>query len=501
MFTELVEELVELTDTELDDYVREQELLRRQVDARLAAAVAVAEGRALNERDSHRSMSGYLRATINPSAGDSRKLLMSARTVNAHPEIGDAWLDGRLGPSQVAELARTRSHHAAERFGEFVSAFVEQGERLPFREFQVVLQRFLALSDADGKLDERNAIEGRSATIATVDGQLHLRASGGDALAVAEFEEILHRFEQAEHLKDLESRDAALAAGEEPEPYRSGPQRRFDALMAMARSAARHEGELIGSEPLVSMLVDQRTVSAILARSGLGQITDLAGNTIDPITGLPADPADFADLLGHPDDFMSRRIETTTGTPLKLTDVLRGLISGHIRRVVLGANSRVIDMGRNSRVFTGAARDAARLLTVSCEHPGCEMPAAWCQVDHSTEWHQHGTTDQANAATLCGYNNREKHQKQQTHRRDVNGRLHTFRADGTIILPVGTRPPPFPDEEPDGRPDRREPDRDELAARRQRLAIFRHRRPPIACDDSNHYRTLVRYALDQRPTG
>lgn len=330
------------------------------------------------------------------------------------------------------------------------------------------------MSDADGKLDERNAIEGRAATIATVDGQLHLRASGGDALQVAEFEEILRRFEQAEHQKDLESRDAALAAGETPEPYRSGPQRRFDALMAMARAAASHSGDVIGADPLVSMLVDQRTVSAILARSGLGQITDLAGNTIDPITGLPADPDLFADLLGDPDDFMSRRIETTTGTPLKVTDVLRALISGQIRRVVLGANSRIIDLGRNSRVFTGAARDAARLLSVSCEHPGCEMPAAWCQIDHSTEWHKHGATDQDNAATLCGFNNRDKHVRQQTHRRDVNGRLHTFRADGTIILPVGTRPPVFPDEPADSDDG---DDGDEPAARRERLAAIRRRRP------------------------
>jgi hypothetical protein len=35
------------------------------------------------------------------------------------------------------------------------------------------------------------------------------------------------------------------------------------------------------------------------------------------------------------------------------------------------------------------------------------------------------------------------------HRRDIHGRTHTIRADGSIMLPVGARPPEFPDEPPD----------------------------------------------------
>jgi hypothetical protein len=126
--------------------------------------------------------------------------------------------------------------------------------------------------------------------------------------------------------------------------------------------------------------------------------------------------------------------------------VLRAALAGHIRRAVLGADSVPVNLGRASRVFTGAAREAAKLLAIQCDHPGCGLPAEWCQVDHSTEWHDDGRTDQDNAGVECGGHNRFKHRKRWRTKRDVDGRRHTIRADGTILLPVGARPPMFPDD-------------------------------------------------------
>ncbi len=448
MIGELVERLVGLTDDELDQFIRTKELERRTVDAQLATAIAAAEARVLNQADGHRSMKAYLKATLDWSDGECARFRGAAQTIDEHPEIGDAWLNGRLGSAQVSELSKARSHRAAgERFGEFVPTFVQQGEELPLADFKVVLQRFVHLADADGTFDERQAIERRTATATAVGGELFLKASGGDALASAELVEILRRFEDAEFRKDIARHDAAVDAGEIPDPFRSGPQRRFDALIAMARAADAHDGDVTGSSPLVSVLVDQRTMSWVIAHSGLGAASNLAGEAIDPFTGLPMAAGALDDLLGDAEGFLDRRCETTTGVPLRATDVLRAVLSGEIRRVVLGAARRVVDMGRSRRVFTGAARDAARLLTVTCEHPGCDMPAAWCQVDHSTEWHEHGGTDQDNAATLCRYHNAEKHRRRRRTRRAPNGRLFTFRPDGTIMLQVGCRPPRF--DEPD----------------------------------------------------
>ena len=84
-----------------------------------------------------------------------------------------------------------------------------------------------------------------------------------------------------------------------------------------------------------------------------------------------------------------------------------------------------------------------------CEHPGCELPADWCEVDHAAEWAEDdGPTDQRNARIRCGAHNREKHRKRWRTRRATNGHNYTVRADGTIMLPAGARAPTFAGADP-----------------------------------------------------
>jgi hypothetical protein len=205
---------------------------------------------------------------------------------------------------------------------------------------------------------------------------------------------------------------------------------------------------------VVNVLTDHRTWACVLAAAGLAPDTTLAGEAVDPFTGT-ASPTDLiADLLADPDGFASRRCETATGQVLHPHTVLRAALAGHIRRVVLGADNLPINLGRKARVFTGPAREAAKLLAVQCDHLGCGLPAELCQVDHSVEWHEGGRTDQDNASPRCGGHNHEKYRKRWRTRRDTDGRIHTIRADGTIMLPVGVRPPVFPDDADDsGDPD------------------------------------------------
>ncbi len=129
--------------------------------------------------------------------------------------------------------------------------------------------------------------------------------------------------------------------------------------------------------------------------------------------------------------------------------MLRAALAGHVRRVVVDAESRVIDRGHRQRLFTGAAREAAKLLIRHCEHPGCDLPADWCHVDHQVEWADGGTTDQTSSGIACGRHNTSKSKRRWRTRRAVNGRSYTIRHDGTIILPVGARPLTFPAEDDD----------------------------------------------------
>ncbi|MFT4774035.1 MAG: hypothetical protein ACI9ME_001337 [Ilumatobacter sp.] len=157
-------------------------------------------------------------------------------------------------------------------------------------------------------------------------------------------------------------------------------------------------------------------------------------------------------------DLSKHRCETTTGSSVHRDVALQALIVGRVRRVVVDADSVVIDLGRTQRLFSGKARDAAQLLVTTCTHRGCDTPATLCDVDHRNEWADNGgSTDQANAMPLCGPHDRWKHANKIRSRRATSGRLFLITPDGTTILPAGTRepewaepPPPPPGTAPGG---------------------------------------------------
>jgi hypothetical protein len=313
------------------------------------------------------------------------------------------------------------------------------------------------LADLDGAhRDVDESITNRHAHVVNVNGSLHLDAGGGDPLVNVELEAIHRLFCELEYQADVAARRDVHGDHAEEHPLARTPaQRGYDALAAIMRGALanHHAGRPApAAEPLVTILTDHRTWGHILTDAGLAPDTTLAGERIDPFTGLTSPSDLLAELMADPAGFDSRRCETSTGQALHPHTVLRAALAGHIRRAVLGADHLPINLGRKVRVFTGPARDAAKLLALHCDHPGCDLPADMCEIDHSTEWSADGRTDQDNAGVECGGHNRDKHRKRWRTRRDIHGRTHTIRADGTIMLPVGVRPPTFPDEPSDEKP-------------------------------------------------
>jgi hypothetical protein len=122
---------------------------------------------------------------------------------------------------------------------------------------------------------------------------------------------------------------------------------------------------------------------------------------------------------------------------------LRLAVGAYIRRVVVDAEGVVVDQGRKQRLFTGPAREAAKLLVRRCEHPGCNVPVRFADVDHLTEWFAGGRTNQRNSGIRCRSHNRFKHRERWRTRRDATGRRFSVRSDGTVVLPAGARPPDF----------------------------------------------------------
>jgi hypothetical protein len=445
MFAEMLAEYVGWTPAALHAELERLELAARELDARRLAARAAAESRQTPALDGHKSMRSYLRATCNQPSQIALVEVRRARICHDFPQVGEALMSGRIGVGQIDELVRIQRNPRADRYLDdaAVDRLVDHAEHLPVRSFTAVADRWLMWADPDGAWRDRTeSVDNRTAHVVATDGEVSIGASGGDALTAEAVRNIFAHFVELEFRKDCEARRSEHGdrADEHPLP-RSGAQRRFDALVAIFRRAhvSAADGKL--PDPVVNIVCDQRTLHDLLGRAGIvladGQLLD-----VDSLTNAQID-AVLAEFVNDPAAMLTRRCETASGQQIPPQLLIRALLTAQVRRVVLDTNSTIIDLGERRRLFTGNARIAATLLEQSCQHPGCEIPADRCEIDHNQSHADGGRTDQANAGPRCGPHNRYKYTHGVRTRRADNGRTYTIRADGTLILFAGERPPPF----------------------------------------------------------
>ena len=87
--------------------------------------------------------------------------------------------------------------------------------------------------------------------------------------------------------------------------------------------------------------------------------------------------------------------------PISAKAVERLACDCSVTRVLLGADSAVIDVGRSKRVITPAQSRALKARDKGCRFPGCGRAATWTSGHHLVHWIKGGTTDLANLVLLC----------------------------------------------------------------------------------------------------
>lgn len=423
-FGDLTADIEALADDALTERFRVLELEQRRLAAEMAAVVAEGQRRNVHAIDGHHSLAGWLRANANWSGGQVSRARKVARLVADLPMVGTDLLAGRLGVAQVEELARVRANpRCGDQLGGSIELLLEQAMRLSFNDFRLCLRRWEMLADLDGAhRDRAESVEARRAAVLPVGDGVAVSASGGSKAIASELAAVFDAFVEAEFRADVTKRTELHGPDASASLLpRTDPQRRFDALRAIFRTAGTAGVGAGGILPVtVNMVVDQWTMETALASHGLGD---------DPIDLAEPDPA-------------VRRCETSTGVELLPDDIVAALLHGHIRRVVIDSAGVIVDAGRRRRLFTGTARELAKLFVHHCDHLGCTVPATYAEVDHIAEWDRHeGNTDAENAAIACGSHNRTKHRLRLEAFRDNDGHLHIRRPDGTWMLPVGREPP------------------------------------------------------------
>jgi uncharacterized protein DUF222 len=121
-------------------------------------------------------------------------------------------------------------------------------------------------------------------------------------------------------------------------------------------------------------------------------------------------PRPLVTVLAGYETFAGRICELADGTVISPGTVAGLLDRAVIERIVFAGPSRVIDVG-HQRLFTGALRRAIEARDRFCTGPGCDVPAADCDIHHSRPHSHGGPTDQTNAEPKCNFHHPLHHRK------------------------------------------------------------------------------------------
>ena len=81
-----------------------------------------------------------------------------------------------------------------------------------------------------------------------------------------------------------------------------------------------------------------------------------------------------------------------------------------ITRIITGARSQILDVGRATRVVSTALRIALVARDGGCVIDGCGAPRRWCDAHHVVHWADGGLTCLDNLVLLCGHHHTLVHE-------------------------------------------------------------------------------------------
>jgi len=350
-----------LTPAGLADGLRRIAELTARADACRAEYIAEAERTDAARHEGYGSTTAWLMALSGDPAAVCRSQIAVAAALEGMPETREAFAAGALPESRVRVLAQAQAL-CPEQFAKDEAALVSQAATVASTRLPQVLEAWKRTTDpqaAEAEAERRHAL--RALHVSPVwAGMVHLNGDldpeGGLMVLAA--------------IRSL-SEAAALDAND----TRTPAQRQADALVEICH---RHlDGSLGGSahRPQVTVTVPWDTLA-----NGAG--------LVDIETGAISAEA-------------ARRLAC----------------DATISRVVLDADSTPIGVSRDRRVVSRALRKALDLRDQHCTHPGCDMPARYCDAHHIIHWADGGKTEIANLRLLCRAHHRDAHNHQPYPRR------------------------------------------------------------------------------------
>lgn len=387
--------------------IAEFERLRRRIDAASIELLDQIDRRGLHRPDGHGTAKIMVRHVGNLSPGEAAARSKAARMLRDLPDVALAHSRGEIGVEHLRLLARVHSNrrvrqHMTSRQKRFIQQATQR-----FVDFEAAVRRWERLVDQDGPNPPADANHENRNVSMLQEFNLSWNLSGSyGSMQGASIAEIFNHYINTETTADWEK--ARAEHGDQTcndHLSRTIGQRRADALWQIFQDAASNPNSAVPISYVHNIVWNQETFEHHLSK--------LFGGDPEPL-----------------DDDL-HKCHTLAGIPIDPTEAIASTLLSKVRRVVLGADSAVIDLGI-ARFFTGNARHAVQLQHTHCVWPGCCVPVTDCEADHLVEHSRGGRTNPGNGAPLCGKHNRWK-QKGFTIWRDQAGKWHTIRPDGTEI--------------------------------------------------------------------
>jgi len=372
-----------LDPNERDDAVAEIVRLEAKICALRSSAVQAYDAHLDYGREGHRSATAGIRHRCRMYGGAAAGAVAMARALQRMPET-----TASLAAGDITEAHARRLIRAANR-PEFATAEAMLIEKALSRSYktweqrvayweQVVDEQRLDPNDPEPEDSRESA---RAAHISKTVFDLTRIDAWLDPIGGAAFREAHRRIEHELFDADWQlGRQQHGNAVTTDRLWRTPSQRRADALVEMATRAMTAPAGGSRPEPLVILHADIDTFEQALAR----------------VLGCEAPERLGADRLCETDD----------GTVISPTQMIEQALLGHVRRLVYESPGVILDFGRKQRLFKGALRQAIQTRDRECDHPGCEIPARRCEVDHIIEWDDGGTTTHRNGKCRCSFHHR-----------------------------------------------------------------------------------------------
>ncbi len=362
--------LTELTPGEITEVAVLSSTVAKLAEAAHIRAVGRLDASGAWADDGSRSAAAWVAWHVGLAKGRAGTLVKCARQLRDMPGTEAAMAAGRLTVDHVRLLAN--AHRAdPDAFAHDEDRLIDAAVRVLFSGFERLIRYWVYAHAADACEADAAAIHDQRRVDASrsIDGIIFVDAML-DPITGEIFLRELERLEQELFEADwAEARerlgDAAVAA----DLRRTPKQRRADALREMAARSAAKPADATEPRVLLHVVAGDRSVE---------QMCELSDGTVV--------------------------------TPGQVLPMLRW---ADVARVVFDGPSRVLDVGVRQRVFSGATRVAVERRDHTCQHPGCDVPAEACEIDHVVPYEEGGLTVQANGRCYCPFHHRWHHRRRQ----------------------------------------------------------------------------------------